>query len=160
MNIEKANKTDAKQLTELTIRSKSHWNYCKQQIEAWRNDLTVTSDYLIEKEVYKLTKQSTLIGYYSFFKISNKEVKLDNLFIEPRFIGEGFGAILMKDFLQRCKDLNFERVVLDSDPNAESFYQQIGFKRIGKLETSIKDRYTKFKMNRFCFTFKICRISL
>jgi len=47
MNIEKANKTDAKQLTELTIRSKSHWNYSKQQIEAWRNDLTVTEDYLI-----------------------------------------------------------------------------------------------------------------
>jgi len=141
MSIEKANKTDAAQLTELTIRSKSYWNYTKQQIETWRNDLTITNDYLIEKEVFKLTKQNTLIGYYSFFKISNKEVKLDNLFIEPRFIGEGFGAILMQDFLQRCKDLNFNRVVLDSDPNAESFYQRIGFKRIGKLETSIKDRY-------------------
>jgi len=43
-------------------------------------------------------------------------VKLDNVFVEPNFIGKGFGIMLMKDFLQRIKDLNFERVVLDSDP--------------------------------------------
>jgi len=141
MIIEKATKTDAKQLTELTIRSKSYWNYSKEQIDGWRNVLTITEDYLVDKEVYKLIKQGNIIGYYSYFILGEKDVKLDNLFVEPRFIGQGFGLMLMEDFLQRIKDLNFERVVLDSEPNAENFYQRIGFKRIGKLETSIKDRY-------------------
>lgn len=141
MLIEKANNKDAEKITELTLRSKSHWNYSKQQIEIWRDDLTITEDYILEKEVYKLTDRNKLIGYYSYFKLNEVDVKLENLFIEPRFIGQGFGKTLMTDFIQRIKKTKFKRIVLDSDPNAKKFYEQIGFREIGKLKTLIKDRF-------------------
>ena len=82
IKIEKAIKNDSNDLTELTIRSKSHWNYSKKQIEKWRKDLTVSEIYILEKEVYKLIYGNDLIGYYSYFKISDLDVKLENLFIE------------------------------------------------------------------------------
>ena len=142
MRIEKTIRTDAKKLTELTIRSKSHWNYSKQQIEDWRDDLTISEAYITEKEVYKLVdNKDSIIGYYSYFKIDSLNVKLENLFVEPKFIGRGFGKILMADFLKRIKKTKAEKIILDSDPNSEKFYAQIGFKVIGKLETSIKDRF-------------------
>ena len=141
MKIERAIKSNSNDLTELTIRSKSHWNYSKEQIEEWRDDLTVSEINILEKEVYKLANRNDLIGYYSYFKINDLDVKLENLFIEPKFISQGFGKMLMTDFLQRIQKSKFERVLLDADPNVEKFYEQFGFKVIGKLETSIRNRF-------------------
>lgn len=140
MIIEKATGKDASVLTELTVRSKSYWDYSDELIESWSEDLKVSSDYILEKEVYKLIIDDALIGYYSYFKLNDDEVKLENLFIEPNFIGKGYGKLLMLDFTQRIKN-DFKKVTLDADPNAEDFYTKIGFKVVGKLKSSIKDRF-------------------
>lgn len=141
MEIEKAIVEDAKELTELTIISKSYWGYSKRQIEDWINDLTITEDYIFEKEVYKLINENKIIGYYSFFKSNYSDLKLDNLFVAPISIGKGIGKNLMIDFFKRILMIDFERVILHADPNAEKFYSQLGFNVIGKLETSIENRY-------------------
>jgi len=141
MKIEKATNEDAKELTELTILSKSYWDYSEQQIEAWKNDLTITEPYIVEKEIFKLIYENKIIGYYSFFKSNNSDLKLDNLFVTPIYIGKGIGKKLMLDFFKRILVTDFEKVILDADPNAEKFYLNIGFEVIGKLETSIKNRY-------------------
>ena len=141
MTIEKAKSTDGNELTELTLRSKSHWNYSKEQIDKWKKDLTVTSSYIDEKEVYKLISNDTVIGYYSYYGLNDKEVKLENLFIEPRYIGKNYGRLLMSDFIKRATKMGFDKVILDADPNAEKFYSNLGFRMIGKLKTSIKNRF-------------------
>jgi len=141
MKIEQAKKTDSKTLTELTIRSKSYWNYSQKQIEAWRSELTVTDAYIFEKSVYKLTKNNTIIAYFSYFELSKSSVKLESLFVEPEYIGQGIGKQLMEDLINRIKNLAYKNVLLDADPNAENFYAKLGFKVIGKRETSIKNRY-------------------
>lgn len=82
-----------------------------------------------------------IIGYYSFFHESENTLKLDNLFVLPEFIGKGFGKILMNDFFIRLKNIDVEKVVLNSEPNAEEFYKKFGFVKVGQIETSIKDRY-------------------
>lgn len=68
-------------------------------------------------------------------------MKLNFLFIEPKYIGKGYGKILMLDLISRIKSNKFESITLDADPNAGRFYKNFGFNVIGKLETSIKDRY-------------------
>lgn len=141
MQIEKAKNIDANELTELTIRSKSHWNYSKEQIEKWKNDLTVSPNYIDENEVYKLIFNNVLIGYYSYFRLNENDVKLENMFIEPKFIGKGYGKLLMSDFLKRIKKEEYKKVTLDADPNAESFYAAIGFQIVGQLKSSVKDRF-------------------
>lgn len=141
MKIENARIEDAKELTDLTIRSKSYWNYSDQQIEIWRNDLTVTADYILEKEVFKLVMENKIIGYYSYFKQQGSDFKLENLFIEPTAMSKGFGKRLMVDFFKRILKNEFNKVVLDADPNAEKFYAKLGFNVVGKMETSIKNRY-------------------
>ncbi|TYB73422.1 MULTISPECIES: hypothetical protein [Bizionia] len=73
---------DSEALTNLTIRSKSHWNYSKEQIEAWLEDLTITTSYIEEKQVFNLVNETVLIGYYSYFKRNEGDIKLDYLFIQ------------------------------------------------------------------------------
>jgi len=141
MKISKAENIDANDLTKLTFSSKSYWGYSKEQMEQWKDDLTVTTAYINRNEVYKLTDNNKLIGYYSFYKLDDKKVKLDNIFIAPEFIGKGYGNFLMRDFFDRMQFGGAQKVVLESDPNAEQFYQKLGFKVIGQKQTSIKDRF-------------------
>ncbi len=141
MKIKKAQKTDAQRITELTFRSKNYWGYGASQIEAWRDDLTMTPGEIEEQHVYILISINELIGFYAFEAESDTVVKLHSLFIEPKYIRKGYGKLLMKDFLKRALFLNFEKVILDSDPNAVEFYRSMGFKTIGKFETQVKDRF-------------------
>lgn len=141
MKIEKAQIDDAKKLTELTIRSKSFWSYSAEQIEEWRDDLTISSEYIDQVNVYKLIEENELIGHYSYFELDQKTVKLDNMFLEPTLISTGRGKVLMNHFVQHVRDNGVEKIQLDSEPNAEAFYRKCGFKVIGQLESSIKNRF-------------------
>ncbi len=141
MKIEKAHRGDAEKITDLTIRSKNNWNYGDSQIAEWKDELTITSKYIDENQVYKLTINNELIGFYAFRPENNELVKLNFLFIEPKYIGKGHGKILITDFVKRIEKTGYKKATLDADPNAEKFYESVGFKVVGKLKSSIKDRF-------------------
>ena len=141
MTIQKAIPGDHEILTQITKKSKAYWGYSNEQIEDWSPFLTVTEEYIETNSVFNLMLDNEILGYYSFFHESENSIKLDNLFVLPDFIGKGFGKLLMNDFLVRLQDLSVQKIVLNSEPNAESFYIKFGFVKIGQIETSIKDRY-------------------
>ncbi|MEO8532679.1 MAG: GNAT family N-acetyltransferase [Flavobacterium sp.] len=141
MNIQEAKPEDNIQLTEITKKSKAYWGYSEEQILKWSNNLTITIEYIESNAVFKLIDKNEIVGYYSYLKEENHQVKLDNLFVLPEYIGKGFGTYLMKDFLERMRTENCQKIILDSEPNAEKFYRKIGFKKIGEFETSIKNRF-------------------
>ena len=141
MKIDKVSDSDTHQLTLLTMQSKAYWGYAPEQIEAWREALTITKDYLKQAEVYKLTQSNELIGYYSYKRLDEQTAKLDNLFIDPKYIRKGFGKALMLHFIAQVKTGGYKRITLESEPNAAEFYEQFGFKIVGQMETSIPNRY-------------------
>jgi len=141
MKIVGATKNDARALTELTIRSKAYWNYGAEQIKAWMDELTITEKYIEDNEVYKGIENGLLIGFYAFAPDSRSNLKLNYLFVDPKFIGRGYGKILLIDFLKRIEISGFDRVILDADPHAEEFYAKHGFQVVGQLESSIKNRF-------------------
>jgi ribosomal protein S18 acetylase RimI-like enzyme len=141
MIIEKANIEENGILTDITKKSKAHWGYSQEQILIWSDNLTISQEYIQTNNVFKLALENKIIGYYSYIIEENGTVKLDNLFVLPEYIGKGFGKYLMNDFLKRMHDENCQKIILDSEPNAEKFYQKIGFKKIGEFETSIKNRF-------------------
>ena len=141
MRIEKVNTTDSEILTQITKKSKAYWGYSAEQIQKWEVSLTISQDYIREHDVFKLVKDSVIIGYYSYLFEDGKNVKMDNLFILPEYIGKGFGKYLFLDFLNRMKEAEIQTIQLDSEPNAEGFYSKMGFVKIGAFETSIKDRF-------------------
>ena len=141
MKIIPAQATHAGLLTELTMRSKAHWGYSQAQMESWREDLTISEKYIKDHAVFLLESDQKVPGYYSFFSLPDGLVKLDNLFVDPIYMGKGFGRHLMSDFIQRAKVLGFQQVTLDADPHAESFYQKYGFTVVSQLESSVPGRY-------------------
>jgi N-acetylglutamate synthase-like GNAT family acetyltransferase len=141
MMIRKATLTDAKYLTALTFRSKAHWNYSQEQLDGWKEDLTISADYILVNEVFVLLDQSEIIGYYSWIVDHEGIIELDNLFVDPPHIGNGFGKILMHDFLERIKNEGEKKIRLYSEPQVEKFYAHFGFQTVGQHQSSIKDRF-------------------
>ena len=107
----------------------------------WENNLTITTRYLTENETYKLVLNDQIIGYYSFIRLAENHLKLDNLFLLQNFIGKGFGQLLLNDFLERAQESNSIDIILEADPNAENFYKKFGFVTYDQRESSIKGRF-------------------
>ena len=141
MKIKRAESKDSNQLTNLTLRSKNHWGYGTELMQQWKEELTVSSEFIDNNHVYSLEIEGNIAGFYGYYLKDPLTIKLEFLFIDPPFVGKGYGKILMDDFLDRVADTGAKRITLDADPNAENFYLRYGFRAIGKLPTSIKDRY-------------------
>ena len=120
--------------------SKAFWSYSKDQLENWKNDLTVFEQYLIENTAYIISMNEEIVGYYSF--LARPEIiELNNLFVHPKFIGKGFGKLLLNHFIKSAKELNASSILVYSDPNAEAFCTRHGFKTIRHEETSEANRF-------------------
>ncbi|WP_447636619.1 GNAT family N-acetyltransferase [Flavobacterium microcysteis] len=141
MKIERSEKNDNLILSEITFQGKAFWGYEKEQLEKWRNDLTITQDYIENNETFKLIVDDEIIGYYSILQLEKKTIKLDNLFLLPKFIGKGYGKFLINHCIKKAKETNMKKIILDSDPNAELFYKSFGFKTYNQLKTSIENRF-------------------
>ncbi|WP_445430987.1 GNAT family N-acetyltransferase [Chryseobacterium indoltheticum] len=141
IEITKANTHDYRVLTDITKKSKAYWGYSDEQMKKWSDLLTITEEYIQNNEVYKLIINQSIVAYYSYFEIEKDSVRLDNLFVSPENIGKGYGKLLMNDFILKIKKSEAQRIILDADPNAQKFYENFGFVKIGEIETSIKDRF-------------------
>ena len=141
MKITQAINKDYAVLTAITIRSKAFWGYTTAQIEGWRHELTITKEYIDRNQVYVLRHDQQLLGYYALDHITKAKAKIDFLFINPEELGKGYGKQLCTDLIKRAKTMGYETITVDADPNAEAFYKKLGFETVGKLESSIKNRF-------------------
>ncbi|GEP51134.1 hypothetical protein FNO01nite_18060 [Flavobacterium noncentrifugens] len=141
MKIAKAFPSDHRILSDITFKGKTYWNYDAAQMQNWKPELTIASEYIEAHETYKLIVEEEIVGYYSFVETDKNTIKLDNLFLLPKCIGLGYGKFLMNDFLKRATKTSATKIILDADPNAENFYKTFGFQTYNKLETSIKGRF-------------------
>jgi len=141
MRIEKAKRGDSAILSDITYKGKTFWGYSPEQLERWKNELTISPDYIEKYETYKLVLSEQTIGYYSFLYIENETIKLDNIFLLPEYMGKGYGRMLMQDCIDRSKLSRTKKIILDAEPNAEKFYEKFGFETFNQFESGVKGRF-------------------
>jgi N-acetylglutamate synthase-like GNAT family acetyltransferase len=124
-------------LTELAMRSKAHWGYDATFMANVRADLEVIAGkFMPGFHVYILETENEVIGFCSLRPEDAETVALEDLFIEPKHIGHGFGKQLWDHSLRVAQSLGFQRVTLISDPYAEPFYARQGAVRFGEIESN------------------------
>lgn len=67
------------------------------------------------------------IGFYS---LEGNEV--GGLWVLPEFIGHGIGKDLFQHAVARCSQLGFDKLIIESDPNAVGFYEKMGAYKVGE----------------------------
>jgi len=65
---------------------------------------------------------------------------IENLWVSPIFIGKGVGKILFEHALERCKELEFRKLRLESDPHATGFYERMGMRQLGGRRADMDDK--------------------
>ena len=119
-------------LTKIAIAAKSHWGYPQRWIEIWLPILEVTKEYISKQEVWMAVEGDRPIGFYS---LEGNEV--GGLWVLPEFIGHGIGRDLFQHALEKCSELGFDKLIIESDPNAVGFYKKMGAKRVGESHNEV-----------------------
>ena len=74
-------------------------------------------------------------------KLNDTEVELDDLFIDEGFEGKGLGKKLLQHALETARSLGYKMMIIQADPNAQTFYEKQGAIRFAEKESlSIKGR--------------------
>ena len=120
------------------MRSKAHWGYSDEFMSACREELTY-SDAQIDSdnyEFYVCEAEGRIAGFYALELPGSTDAELEALFVEPESIGQGFGRMLMEHAKARAAALGIKQLIIQGDPNAESFYEAAGGVGDGQRESS------------------------
>jgi GNAT superfamily N-acetyltransferase len=154
MIIRPATERDSKILTEISLASKNHWKYPAEYFEIWKNELTITGEYIRNNHVQIIETNGEAVGYYSViklesdFEISNftmgKGVWLEHVFIRPEFIGKGYGKRLMQHLIQSSKSHQWKELKILADPHSTDFYKNLGAKYVKEIPSNIPGRTVSY----------------
>jgi GNAT superfamily N-acetyltransferase len=117
-------------LSELCLRSKAVWGYDQAFLEACRSELTLRPEELRTTLVAVAESESGVAGVVQI-KVADAEVDLLKLFIEPRKLRSGIGSFLFSWAIEQAKSMGATRLLIESDPDAASFYRGIGAYDVG-----------------------------
>jgi GNAT superfamily N-acetyltransferase len=117
-------------LSELCLRSKAVWGYDQAFLEACRSELTLRPEELRTTLVAVAESESGVAGVVQI-KVADTEAHLLKLFIEPRKLRSGIGSFLFGWAIEQAKSMGATRLLIESDPDAASFYRGIGAYDVG-----------------------------
>lgn len=130
--IRRAQPEDAEMLTQLTYRSKAHWGYDEAFMTLARPVMAISAEQIRNNCIYILEHGQEAAGFYSLESPQGEAITLENLFIDPQFIGKGCGHDLLQHAFEQAKTMGYRIIQLVSDPHAEGFYQKMGAVRTGE----------------------------
>ena len=139
LHIRSAQPEDASQLTAISHDAKRHWGYPEELMRMWRDDLTVTEEFIRNHIVYVAEDDSAIRGFYALSG-GGATYELEHMWVEPGFMGRGVGRALLEHasgFL-RAEGCTLLRIV--SDPNAEGFYRRLGAVPAGRVPSRPEGR--------------------
>ena len=142
--IRAAKGTDAEVLSALALRSKAYWGYSPEFMAACRGELSYDSHQIAAKDLYFAVCQVSddLVGFYGIEQLADGQFELCDLFVEPRFIGQGYGRLLIENAKQKASELGAICLTVQGDPNAEGFYAAAGGVHIDQRESgSVPGRF-------------------
>lgn len=123
---------DAGSVSAIALRSKGHWGYSAEFLEACRAELTYSEADCLSGDLYVAESDSVVAGFF-LLRGAAPDGELDALFVDPPWIGQGLGGVLIAHALDLARSRGIVRVSVDSDPEAESFYLHHGARRVGEV---------------------------
>jgi GNAT superfamily N-acetyltransferase len=137
VTIRRARPDEAEVLSALMVRSKAHWGYAPAFIDAYRQSLGLTPDEIEQHPVHCAEVGGRLAGVVKVFRRDDGDAELDDLFVEPDFIGQGVGTRLWQHAVEVARSLGATALVFDADPHARGFYERLGAVVTGDRPSSV-----------------------
>ena len=133
---QRAQPQHAQALTDIAITAKRHWNYPEKWIQIWLPSLTISPQYIQENETWMAIVDEKPVAYYSL-KQDGESLWLDNLWVLPEFMRLGIGKQLFQHALERCRARGVSILKIESDPNAQAFYEKLSAYKIDERHSTV-----------------------
>ena len=118
-------------LTQIAFAAKRHWGYSERWIQLWAPLLTITPEFIDTHETYVAWMDEKPVGFCAL-SIENEKASVEHLWVLPEYMGKGVGSELFTHMISRCKKLEISTLEIESDPNAQGFYERIGANKVGE----------------------------
>jgi ribosomal protein S18 acetylase RimI-like enzyme len=131
-----ASPKDIKLLADLEIRSESYWGYDSDFMDRFKEIYLITEEFIINNPTYILKEDEIIIGFYGLL-LNSEEFSLEYLFIEPMYIGKGYGKMLWNHALESCEKLGIREFTIITSPDARGFYLRLGATIYNQIDSLI-----------------------
>lgn len=132
ITIRRARPEDADTLSQIAITAKRHWNYPEHWMQLWIPQLTFAPAYFEKHESWTAELEGGEI--VAFYTLQEKDgtAWLENIWVLPKYIGQGIGKELFAHVLSRSRELRNIVLRLEAEPNAVGFYERMGMRKVGE----------------------------
>jgi len=134
--IQRAGPELAGRLTDIAFSAKRHWGYPEVWIQYWAPLLTITPVMFQRQEIFTASVNGEVVAF-SALSFQGKRACLEHLWVLPGFMGRGIGTDLFRHALARCKEMGVQVLEIESDPNAQFFYERMGAQKTGENVTML-----------------------
>ena len=117
---------DYDRVRELTFESKAHWGYDREFVRRWAEGLSFESD----EERWVAEVGPEIVAWAALVPPAGGVAVLDDLWVDPRWIGRGLGSRLFRLGAGRARELRAGRLEWGAEPNAVGFYEKLGGRKL------------------------------
>ena len=133
--IRPARPEEASELRELAHRSKAHWPYSTEFLAAVRPLLRLEPEDVQRDDVRLLEIDGVIAGWHRV-SLRAAHAELEDLWLEPRFIGVGHGRLLFEDAVAVARGAGASVLEWDAEPFATGFYAAMGGVVVGEVPSA------------------------
>lgn len=137
MLIRRAEEQDASALSAIAMAAKAHWPYTAAQLEAWRDDLTISAELIASAPTYVAELEGEIAGFYSLIH-EGQTWSLEHLWVAPDQMRRGIGRALLSHAMDFAARSGAASIAVDADPYAEPFYIACGARRVGAITAPVE----------------------
>ena len=137
--IRAARSNEGERLRAIAIAAKSHWGYDIERVRQWAAMGDFSPDGLHRKEVYVADVGGRAVGWAAAFD-KGEVFWLDDLWIEPAWMGQRIGARLFQHAAARGKEQGALRMEWEAERHALCFYEKMGRRYLRDSEPSVWGR--------------------
>ena len=149
--IVRAQPSDAPALSAIAWAAKAHGGYPAHWLEEWREQLTITPEFIAAQETFAAEVNNQFVGFHALVETLDSW-RLEHLWILPEQIGRGIGRSLFHHAAARAAECGAVCLTIEADPHAESFYQRMGAVRIGMVKSEVAGCRRELPLLRFALT--------
>ncbi len=129
VRVRRARPHEAGRLREIARTAKGHWGYDSRLVEEWADGIDFETK-MRERDLLVAEHDGAIVGWGAVAPPAAGVAWLEDLWVEPRFIGKRVGTLLFMALRQRAAELGATRLEWQADPNAAGFYERLGAKHL------------------------------
>jgi GNAT superfamily N-acetyltransferase len=129
MRCRRAEPRDVGRLRKITVAAKAHWGHDLAWVERWVSAGDFPGVAVARGEARLIEVDGAVAGW-SALQARGDVGWLEDLWVDPPYMGRGVGKALFLDAVARAKAAGAQSLEWEADPDAVGFYERMGGRRI------------------------------